>query len=51
MWFLIKQTVKDPQSPSVLQVQRVVNREVKEYVVQEEDIYMLATIPAKLKYR
>jgi hypothetical protein len=35
MWFLIKRTVKDPQSPSVLRVQRVVNREVKEYVVQE----------------
>ena len=28
--------VKDPQSPSVLQVQRVVNGEVKEYVVQED---------------
>ena len=36
MWFLIKRTVKDPQSPSVLQVQRVVNGEVKEYVVQED---------------
>jgi hypothetical protein len=36
MWFLIKQTVKDPQSPSVLRVQRVVNGEVKEYVVQED---------------
>jgi hypothetical protein len=36
MWFLIKQTVKDPQSPSVLWVQRVVNGEVKEYVVQED---------------
>ncbi len=28
--------VKDPQSPSVLRVQRVVNGEVKEYVVQED---------------
>jgi hypothetical protein len=36
MWFFIKQTVKDPQSPSVLRVQRVVNGEVKEYVVQED---------------
>jgi hypothetical protein len=36
MWFLIKQTVKDPQSPSMLWVQRVVNGEVKEYVVQED---------------
>ncbi len=33
MWYLIKQTVKDPHSPSVLQVQRVVNGEVKEYIV------------------
>ncbi len=36
MWFLIKQTVKDPQNPSALRVQRVVNGEVKEYVVQED---------------
>jgi hypothetical protein len=36
MWFLIKWTVKDPQSPSVLRVQRVVDGEVKEYVVQED---------------
>jgi hypothetical protein len=36
MWFLIKRTVKDPQSPSVLRVQRVVNGEVTEYVVQED---------------
>jgi hypothetical protein len=36
MWFLIKRMVKDPQSPSVLQVQRVVSGEVKEYVVQED---------------
>jgi hypothetical protein len=36
MWFLIKQAVKDPQSPSVLRVQRVVNGEVKEYVMQED---------------
>jgi hypothetical protein len=36
MWYLIKQMVKDPHSPSVLQVQRVVNGEVKEYIVQED---------------
>ncbi len=36
MWFLIKRTVKDTQSLSVLRVQRVVNGEVKEYVVQED---------------
>ena len=36
MWYLIKQTVKDLQSPSVLRVQRVVNGEVKEYIVQED---------------
>jgi hypothetical protein len=36
MWFLIKRTVKDPQSPSVLRVQRVVGGEVKEYVTQED---------------
>jgi hypothetical protein len=36
MWFLIKQSVRDPQSPSVLWVQRVVNGEEKEYVVQED---------------
>jgi hypothetical protein len=36
MWYLIKWTVKDPCSPSVLRVQRVVNREVKEYIIQED---------------
>jgi hypothetical protein len=36
MWYLIKQTVKDPCSSSVLRVQRVVNGEVKEYVIQED---------------
>jgi hypothetical protein len=36
MWFLIKRTVKDPQSPSVLCVQRVVGGKVKEYVTQED---------------
>jgi hypothetical protein len=36
MWYLIKQTVKDPHSPSVLRVQRVLNGEVKEYIVQED---------------
>jgi hypothetical protein len=36
MWYLIKRTVKDPCSPSVLRIQRVVNREVKEYIIQED---------------
>jgi hypothetical protein len=36
MWYLIKRTVKDPCSPSVLRVQWVVNREVKEYIIQED---------------
>ena len=33
MWFLIERTVKDPQSPSVLRVQRIVGGKVKEYVM------------------
>ena len=36
MWYLIKRTVKDPTNPSVLKVQRVVDGEVKDYVVQED---------------
>jgi hypothetical protein len=36
MWYLIKQTVKDPHSPSVLKVQRVLDGETREYVVQED---------------
>jgi hypothetical protein len=36
MWYLIKRTVKDPHSPSVLRVQRVVEGKVKEYTVQED---------------
>ncbi len=36
MWYLIKRTVKDPHSPSVLKVQRVVEGEIKEYTVQED---------------
>jgi hypothetical protein len=36
MWYLIKRTVKDPHSPSVLKVQRVINNEVQEYEVQED---------------
>ena len=36
MWYLIKRTVKDPHSPSVLKVQRVINGETKEYIVQED---------------
>jgi hypothetical protein len=36
MWHLIKRTVKDPHSPSVLKVKRVVEGEIKEYTVQED---------------
>jgi hypothetical protein len=36
MWYLIQRTVKDPRSPSVLKVQRVVEGETKEYTVQED---------------
>jgi hypothetical protein len=36
MWYLIKRTVKDPHSPSVLKVQRVINGETQEYNVQED---------------
>jgi hypothetical protein len=36
MWYSIKQTVKYPPSLNVLRVQRVVNGEVKEYIMQED---------------
>jgi uncharacterized OsmC-like protein len=36
MRYLIKRTVKDPHSPSILKVQRVVEGEIKEYTVQED---------------
>jgi hypothetical protein len=36
MWYLIKQIAWDPQSPSILNVQRVINREVQEYKTQED---------------
>ncbi len=36
MWYLIKRTVKDPHSPSVLRVQRVIEGEVQEFTEQEE---------------
>jgi hypothetical protein len=36
MWYLIKRTVKDPHSPSVLKVQQVINGETKEYIIQED---------------
>ncbi len=35
MWYLIK-TVKDPHSPSILRVQRIIEGEVREYTVQED---------------
>jgi hypothetical protein len=36
MWYLTKRTVKDPHSPSVLKVQRVINGMTQEYNVQED---------------
>jgi hypothetical protein len=36
MWYLSQRTVKDPCSPSVLKVQRVVKGETQEYMVQED---------------
>jgi hypothetical protein len=36
MWYLIKRTEKDPHSPSVLKVQRVVKGKIEEYTVQED---------------
>ena len=36
MWYFIKRTVKDLANPSVLRVQRVVNGEVKDYIVQKD---------------
>jgi hypothetical protein len=36
MWYLIKRTVKDPHSPSILKVQRIMNGEIKEYEIQED---------------
>jgi hypothetical protein len=36
MWYLIKRTVKDPHSPSVLKVQCNMNGEIKENEIQED---------------
>ena len=36
MWHQIKQTVKDPQSPSFLRVQQVIDGEIQEFQEQEE---------------
>ena len=36
MWHLIKRTVKDPHSPSVLKVQQVLGGNTKEYTIQED---------------
>jgi hypothetical protein len=36
MWYLIKRTVEDSHSPSILRVQRVVEGKVKEYTVQDK---------------
>jgi hypothetical protein len=36
MWYLLKRMVKNPHSPSILKVQRVINGEVQEYEVQKD---------------
>ncbi len=36
MWYLIKRTVKDPHSPSVLKVQRVIGGKTNKYAIQED---------------
>ena len=36
MWYVIKRTVKDPQSPSVIKVQLVINGKTHKYKVQED---------------
>jgi hypothetical protein len=36
MWYLIKRTIKDPHSPSVLKVQRVLGGNTKEYTIKED---------------
>jgi hypothetical protein len=41
MWYLIKRTVKDPHSPSVLRVQRVIKGEMTEFTVQEDVEYAI----------
>ncbi len=36
MWYLIKRTVRDPQSPSVLKVQCIINGKIQAYDVQQD---------------
>jgi hypothetical protein len=36
MWYLIKRTVKNPQSPSVLRVQQMADGKIREYTRQED---------------
>ncbi len=36
MWYLIKRTVKYPNSPSMLKIQQVLDGETKEYIIQED---------------
>ena len=36
VWYLIKRTVKEPKSPSVLKVQKIIEGEVHEYKEQED---------------
>jgi hypothetical protein len=45
MWYVIKRTVKDPHSPSVLWAQRVIEGEVKEFTVQEDVEHAIRKVP------
>ena len=36
IWYLIKQTVKDPQNPSIPRVQQAIDGEIQEFKEQEE---------------
>ena len=41
MWHLIKRTVKNPHSPSVLKVQRIIGGDTREYHTQEDVEYAI----------
>ncbi len=49
MWYLIKRTFKDPHSPTVLRVQRIIDGEVKEYTVQE-DVEQAIKLECKVRF-
>jgi hypothetical protein len=45
MWYLIKFTIKDPHSPSMLKVQRVLDGETKESIIQVDVSTPLFAMP------